>query len=363
MKTHEARQRLCAVGIRAATLLLTMAVLLRAQLPVGPSTHDSTLNNLQHAPGYRTSPPGTIPEIVRRGHGPVDVLLIPGWGFGARVFDKFMRANEARYRMVAVTLPGFAGTPAPRMPPDSTSYGDATWTRAAEDGILRVIDREGLRQPIVVGHFVLGTQLALRLALDHRTKIGGLVIVGGEPMRYVPSRRDSTGKTPMARAERVAAMDGFMAPRFFKTVRKQTFDLNNYAAMQYARDPARAAELFSESSAVPLPVMIRYLVEYMAMDLNDEFPRLSVPTHVLMPSFDSTILADPKQAYAKTFFRDAWDSVRVRNPRITLQVVSDSRIFITEDQPQAVVEAIDHVAMLSRREKGQRPVTPTRRPE
>jgi pimeloyl-ACP methyl ester carboxylesterase len=329
-----------------AALLLLVAAPLNAQS--GATQQDSTLNNLEHLPGYRTSQLGAIPEAVRRGTGPIDLLLIPGWGFGAEVFADFMKANESRYRMVAVTLAGFAGTAAPPMPPAGTSYGDATWTRAAENAIARLIGTEGLRKPIVLGHFIVGTQIALRLALDHPDLVGGLVIVGGEPMRYVPSRRDSTGKTPMSRQERVDGMDNYMGPRWFKTVTKETFDINNYAPPQYSRDPIRAMTLWKKSSAVPLPVMIRYLSEYMAMDLSDEFPRLSVPAQVLIPGFAPEILADAKQAYVKQLFIDSWENVRAKNPSITLRVVPDSRVFITEDRPEAVVDAIAEIAALRR---------------
>ncbi|HVT37999.1 MAG TPA: alpha/beta hydrolase, partial [Gemmatimonadaceae bacterium] len=218
---------------------------------------DSTLNNLVHAPSYRTSTLGTIPEVVKRGNGPVDVLLIPGWGFGARDFEQFMRTNTSRYRMVAVTLPGFAGSAAPPMPPAGTSYGDATWTRAAEEAIVRVIEREGLRKAVVIGHFIVGTQVAFRLALDHPELVGGLVIVGGEADHHTPTRGDSTGTTPVARRERVASVDRFWGPQWFKTVTKAAFDTKNYRPLQYSRDSVRAMELWKKSSDAPLPVMIR----------------------------------------------------------------------------------------------------------
>jgi pimeloyl-ACP methyl ester carboxylesterase len=315
---------------------------LRAQS--GVFEQDSTLDNLQHAPGYVTAPLGRLGQVVRRGSGPIDVVIIAGWGFGADVFERFMQGSVSRYRMVAVTLPGFAGTAAPPMPPAGTSYGDATWTRAAEDAIVRLIESERLRQPIVVGHFIVGTQLALRLALDRPDLVGGVVVVGGEPMRFVPSRRDSTGKTPMPRDERVSGMDNYMGPRWFKTVTERTWDANNYAAAQYARDSARAAELWKRSSDVPLPVMIRYLCEYMAMDLSEELPRLAVETRVLVPGFSPQILTDPKQSYAKQLFVDAWQTVARMNPRIVVRPVSDAHIFITDDQPEVVRDAIDEVA-------------------
>jgi pimeloyl-ACP methyl ester carboxylesterase len=335
------------LGCRAAVVLFFLAASeLEAQS--GAFQQDSTLNNLEHPAGYRPPQLGIIPEVVRRGGGPIDVLLIPGWGFGAEVFEEFMRANESRYRMVAITLPGFSETAAPPMPRPGTSYGDATWTRAAEDAIARLIKSEGLRRPIVIGHFIVGTQIALRLAVHHPDLVGGLVIVGGEPMRYVPSRRDSTGKTPMSREERVDGMDRYMGPRWFKTVTKETFDANNYAPPQYSRDSARAMTLWRKSSAVPLPVMIRYLCEYMAMDLTDDFARISVPTRVLIPGFAPEVFADPKQSYVKQLFIDSWENVRGKNPLITLRVIPDSRIFISDDRPAAVLDAIDAVTALGR---------------
>jgi pimeloyl-ACP methyl ester carboxylesterase len=210
----------------------------------------------------------------------------------------------------------------------------------------RVIETERLHKPIVIGHFIVGTQVAIGLAVRRPDLVGGVVIVGGEPMRYLPSRRDSTGKTPMPRDERARGMDEFFGPRWFKTVTKKSFDLNNYAAAQYSRDSVRARALWQMSSDVPLPVMVRYLSEYMASDLSDDFAKLASPVHVLVPELSPEILSDPKQAYAKTLFIDAWQTARRANPSIVLRRVPNAHVFITEDQPMAVRQAIDEVAAL-----------------
>jgi pimeloyl-ACP methyl ester carboxylesterase len=327
-----------------ACAVLTLHPTCGIQAQAGIIEQDSSLNNLVHPTGYRTAPLGKLGAVVKRGSGPVDVVIIPGWGFGADVFESFMRANDSRYRFTAVTLPGFAGTPAPPMPDSGTSYAAATWTRAAEDAVARLITTERLRKPIIVGHFVVGTQVAIGLAARHPDLIGGLVVVGGEPMRFVPSRRDSTGKTPMPRDERARGIDDFFGPRWFKTVIKRSFDKNNYAPAQYATDSLRAAKLWQISSDVPLPIMVRYLCEYMAADLSDELTKITVPNQVLVPGFSAQILADPQQSYAKTLFHDAWDTVRSLNPSLVIRRVPDSRVFITEDQPAAVRAAIDEVA-------------------
>lgn len=326
---------------------LAVTILLAAR-PVdaqsGVVEQDSTLDNLNHPPGHVTAPLGTLGNVIRRGSGPTDVVIIAGWGFGAEEYERFMRHNATRYRMLAVTLPGFAGTPAPPMPPAGTSYGEATWTRAAAEGIARLIRREGLRRPIILGHFIVGTQIGVRLALDHPDLVGGLVIVGGEPMRFIPSRRDSSGKTAMPPDERVAGVDQFIAPRWFKTVTRKTWIANNYTPVLYARDPVRAEELWRRSSAEPLPVLVRYLAEYYATDAREDFRRLTVPTRVLVPSFTEEILADPRQSWAKQLFHDSWDSVRVINPRLEIRRVEGARVFITEDRAEAVGKAIDDLA-------------------
>jgi hypothetical protein len=135
-----------------------------------------------------------------------------------------------------------------------------------------------------------------------------------------------------------------MAPRWFKTVTKKTWLANNYAQPQYARDSVRAAELWTKSADVPLPVMIRYLCEYYAMDLRDDLARLSVETRVLVPDFSPAILADPKQSYVKQLFWDSWEAVRAINPRIHIERVAGSRIFVADDRPDVVRDAIDEVA-------------------
>jgi pimeloyl-ACP methyl ester carboxylesterase len=327
---------------RALVALSLLASVARAQTAV--MGQDSTLDNLHHAVTYSTAPLGSLGAVVRRGTGDVDVLIIPGWGFGADDFARFMADHSTRYRMVAVTLPGFAATPAPPMPDAEVSYGEATWTRAAEAALVRLIHSERLRKPIVLGHFIVGTQLALRLALDHPDLVGGVVIVGGEPMRYVASRRDSTGKAPMALEERITGIDRYLAPKWYKTVTTRTWLANNYAAPQYARDSTRAQTLWRRSSDVPLPVMIRYLCEYYAMDFTSEWAKVAVPVRVLVPSFSPAILADPNQSYVKGLFHDSWEQVRGTNPRIGITTVPDSRIFITDDRPEVVRGAIDELA-------------------
>ena len=330
-------------GLALIVMLCPCAVFAQS----GMTQQDSTLNNLEHPQGYLAASLGNLGEVVRRGTGPVDVVIIPGWGFSARDFEGFMTANERRYRMVAVTLPGFGGRPAPPMPPAGTSYAEGTWTRAAERAIADLIRAEGLRRPVILGHFIVGSQMAFRLATAYPDLVGGVVSIGAEPMRWLPSPRDSSRRTPATLEERARMIDQF-AVRWYRTVTEQTWDFNNYRAPQYARDSTVAAQLWSESAAVPIPTMVRYLCEYMAQDLTEDFRTLQLPAKVLVPSFSPEIFADPLQSYVKTLFVDAWARVRQAHPNLAIEAVSESRIFVHLDQPQVVQAAIDGVAKARR---------------
>src|SRR5437867_1712421 len=47
-----------------------------------PALEDSTLDNLVHAPDYVSCAPGTLGAVVERGRGPVDMILVSGFGVG-----------------------------------------------------------------------------------------------------------------------------------------------------------------------------------------------------------------------------------------------------------------------------------------
>src|SRR5438067_8975605 len=94
LRRRAPRVMVLASVLGAALTLLVVGTPLRAQ-PVALQ-QDSTLDNLAHPVTYVTAPLGTLGGVVRRGTGHVDVVLIPGWGFGAEVFDAFMRDNATR---------------------------------------------------------------------------------------------------------------------------------------------------------------------------------------------------------------------------------------------------------------------------
>ncbi len=124
-----------------------------------PTCQDPSLNQLVHPEGYKTAQLGTLGRAELVGHGPCDVVLIPGFGHGGEVFREFVELNGDRYRMLVVTPAGMEGTPAPPMPPPSESYGKRAWSSAFEKAVWDSIQRHSLKKPalIITGFFpILG---------------------------------------------------------------------------------------------------------------------------------------------------------------------------------------------------------------
>src|SRR5262245_15154051 len=214
------------------------------------AAQDSTLDNLVHAKNYVTSAPGTLGVVVERGKGPIDMVLVSGFGVGASAFDGFMRRNGDRYRMFAITLPGFEGTPAPPMPPPGTSYGEQTWTRWATDAVVKLIRQKKLSRPIIVGHFINGSQVAMRVAVEHPELVRAVVLLAGTP-RYEPVKATPYWPKDMTLDQKVRAVDQFLAPRWFKTVTRDTWVKNNFFASDYSVDSALGVRFATSANEAP----------------------------------------------------------------------------------------------------------------
>ncbi len=305
---------------------------------------DSTLNNFADPPGYTTSMLGTFGAVSKHGTGSQVMILIPGLGFGGGVFDEFTSAHQNEYTMYAVTLPGFGGTAAPPSPTAATSFGDQTWTDAALSALEHLVESEGIQQPIVVGHWLTGTQLALRFALAHPKSVKAVIILSGST-RFVPT---DTTRMPaqMPLEQRIAGIDKFMAPRWFKTVTRVTWDDNNFLPIDYAINPVRGLRLWREAAAPQLHVWTRYLCEFYAQDISLELGRLAVPTLVLLPGLEN-IYHDPGNNYMAAYCLRSWDGPATENSSIEFVTIPESRACMWFDQPGkvdvAIAEFLAHV--------------------
>ena len=298
---------------------------------------DPALNNLVDPPGSTTAPLGTLGGVTRAGTGSQPMILVPGFGFGGDVFDDLTKALAADFRTYAVTLPGMAGTAAPPAPSETTSFGEQTWTAAAEGAIEKLIESENLKRPVVVGHWLGGTQIALRLAEKRPEAVRAVILLAGSA-RMLPS--DPAQAAYIATPEkRVASVDHYMAPRWFKTVTRETWDDNNFLPGDYAVNPVRGLRLWREAARPPLHVWVRYLCEFNAQDACVDLPKLAVPTLLLEPGLEGHE-PDPGGDYMKGYLHDSWAGCVESQPKITVKRIPNARVGVWFDQPQAVVGAI-----------------------
>jgi pimeloyl-ACP methyl ester carboxylesterase len=166
------------------------------------------------------------------------------------------------------------------------------------------------------------------MAIDHPDRIRGVVLVSGSA-KFVQPGRDIT------REERVLFMDERMAPNWFKTVTLRTWNDNNFPPSSYSRDPELGSRLFAQVSDLPLPIVIRYLLEFHAADLALEFADIKAPLLLLSPGFPDAMVTDEATKWLPYFFVDGWKGVE-QNPLVERVVIDDARILAWLDQPERV---------------------------
>lgn len=299
---------------------------------------DPSLDNLADPPSYATAELGTLGRVEERGQGPRTMILVPGHGFGGDVFAPIMEGRDDEFTTYAVTLPGFGGTPAPPAPPEGTSFGEQSWTTGATDAISELMREKDLRDVVVVGHWLGGTQVAIELALRHRDRIDAVVLLAGAARFHVQMGPDAPADPSLE--ERIAGVDEVLAPRWFKTVTRETWDDNNFLPGDYAANPILGLRLWRMAARPPLHVWVRYLNEFFAQDVTLKLDRLEVPTLLLHPGLEGLWHPDGNN-YVEAYTRRSWSEHAARHSQITVDTIPDTRIVPWYDRPQAVNEAID----------------------
>lgn len=301
--------------IVAFSLLLPLAAF--AQAP-------DAFNNFAHLPGTETQPLGQLGHVEQRGQGPIDVILIPGAAFGWQVFEAFMDEHRAYFTMYAVTLPGYGGTPPPPMSPRE-DFTEPIWLDAVDEALARLIEEEGLEQPVVVGHHLQGTYHALQLGLKYPDRVRAVVTVAGEPSRVLTRQSRRATMTPEARAENVRTQ---WQP-FFETVSVERWKQGQYAAGFYSTDSLRGQILWDEAAAVPVPTQVHYFLEYMNQDVTPTLPNLSVPALAILP------ISPRLQGSRSEAFRRVATPVWTQDGAVPIRVafVPNSGAFVMHDQP------------------------------
>lgn len=328
------RDRMC-LRLACAALLLTVPVLSTAQ-PRSMS-QDPALNNLVHDPGTATAAPGSLGHVTKVGTGPRKMLLLAGLGFSDGVWAEFMERHRADATLIAVTLPGFGGTAPLPMPGAGTPYAALTWTRANLKALESLLAAENFVDVTVVAHWALASQMALQLALDHPERIASVVLIGGPLKVYYESGKGMLDWSTERRAQFVEGMGS----RWFKSVTRRTWDDNNFMPYDYAVNPRRGLFLWREAQAPPLPVWIRYLLEFYSIDMTPRLSEIVQPVLVIQPGFDDPdFYVETDRNYMRNLCIDSWKGAGALNGKIDIVTVPKSRLFVMFDQPVVLDELI-----------------------
>jgi pimeloyl-ACP methyl ester carboxylesterase len=323
--------------MRVLPFLAVMLAATPAPAQQRPLARDSTLDNLTHPAGQRTAPWGSLGRILKVGAGPRAMILVPGLGFGGGVFDEFMERRKSAYTMYAVTLPGFGGTDPLPMPPPGESYAARPWTNSALRAIIGLMDKERIPRATLVAHWALGSQIALRLALEQPKRFDAVVLIAGVAKAYYAGTPEML---TWSASQRAAFADG-VGSRWFKTVTRLTWDDNNFMSYDYALHPLRGLFLWREAASPTLPVWIRYLLEFYASDVTPGLPALKVPTLVVRPGFDDPgFYIEPGRNYMRNLRLDSWRGVPEAVPMLEFVTIPASRLFVMYDKPEDLETAV-----------------------
>lgn len=296
---------------------------------------DPSLDNLVDPPGYATATPGTLGAVVRKGDGDGTMVLIPGFGFGGSVFDSLVDGWDSGYSAWEVTLAGFGGTPAPPSPPPGTSFGEQTWTAGAVEATGRLLQEQGIHDAVLVGHWIGGTQVALEVARRHPDRVRAVILLSGAA-RSPATPPDSDQPAEALLERQIAGIDDSLAPKWFKTVTRETWDDNNFLPGDYAANPVLGLRLWREAARPLLHVWVRYLCEFLAQDATLLLDEIDAPILLVHPGLEGVYSPPGSNDYQLGYTRRSWGRSLDGRANVRVVTLPDTRIVMWADRPDAV---------------------------
>lgn len=247
------------------------------------------------------------------------LILIPGLGSSGEVWDATVAryCGDGKYQCHVLTLAGFAGVPAiegPLLP-------------AVEQQLSDYIAAQKFKNPVVIGHS-LGGFIGLKLAADHPSQVGRLIIVDSLP---------ALGATqiPSATSAQLKEMGESMRSRMM------TQDAATAAAAQQQilrtmvtkqEDIDRIAAWGKRSDRV---TVINAMADLMSEDLRQNVSRIKAPTLVL----GSWIAY--KDYGTKPVFEQTYKTQYQQLAGVKVELSDTARHFIMYDDPAWMYDRID----------------------
>nr|HET6900956.1 alpha/beta hydrolase [Ktedonobacteraceae bacterium] len=227
------------------------------------------------------------------------IVFIHGSGDSRRVWRLQIEQLGEAYPLYAVDLPGHGQRP-DTLPVEATVH-DYT------EAVYEIIQNElQLDAPIIAGHS-LGGAIALSLALEHGSALGGLILIGtGARLRVLPASLEAARTAPQEARKQLVGM-GF------------TRDA----------DATLPQAVISEQVTPSSNALYRDLAACDAFDCMARLHEISLPTLIICGADDS---ATPVK-YSQYLHNHIAGS--------TLRIIANAGHYVFREQPEAVNQAIE----------------------
>lgn len=272
------------------------------------------------SPSSRAPAPGM--RVVRHGDHGRPVVLVPGLGGGAWVWEGVVSHLQANHSVYVVTLPGFDGT---------APLAGGNFTDQAESALVDLIRTRHLDKPVLVGHSLGGT-LSLKLACDHPELLGGVVAVDGLPV--FPGTENLSAEQRLAMAAAMQARMQGLTPAQFEAQQV------GFMQAMGVIDPQQAERYGKRNAASDPKAVAQYMAEDLALDLRDELVHASVPLLEISP-YNPPDFASGPMAMSEQKKADYYRSLLAKAPQVKVVSIAPARHFVMFDQREKLEAALD----------------------
>jgi pimeloyl-ACP methyl ester carboxylesterase len=246
------------------------------------------------------------------------LILIPGLATGGWVWQETVRAFSGEHEVYVLTLPGFDGRPAAPV----NAFASA---RAA---VARLIEQRRLDKPVIVGHS-LGATMALAVAEDKPSQVGGVVAIDGLPV--MPGTETLPPAERSRYAQGIKTRMAGMAPALFASSQQ------SYMRTIGAVDMGKADDMALLTGRSDPASVGQYAADVLELDLRPGLKNIQAPVLVIAPFFEPDSAAQGLSAAAKAEY---YRSLLAGAPKVEAVTVAPARHFAMIDQPEQVNEAI-----------------------
>lgn len=245
------------------------------------------------------------------------VILIPGLSSGSWVWRDTAPRLAKDHRVYLLTLPGFDG----RAPQAGVTLD------SLRGDLLALIEKEKLRQPVLVGHSLGGT-LSLAFATEHSDRIAGVVAVDGLPVF------PGTENAP----DRKAIADGTRAQFGAQTREQFVSGQQVYMRSIGVLGESLALELAELAARSDVGATADFAAQIMAMDLRPKLSSINAPVVEISP-FNAPDFAriGVDEAGKSGYYRALLGGIE----KLEVVSIAPARHFVMFDQPEKFAEALD----------------------